>query len=154
MEYRDDVLDHVLSLLPEVSRRLSVQTPFRGDFVSVPVGQARAMSYLFQHGGSSLSDVAAGIGVSLATASELVERLVEAGHVERAVNPKDRRQVQLSLTPEAVALCQDVRATQREQLRAVAADIAPEDWAAFVRGLTAVAEGVRNQTNARHEHRQ
>jgi DNA-binding MarR family transcriptional regulator len=149
MELRDDILDQVLNLLPDVSRRFSIQTPHRCDFVSVPVGQARAMSYLFQHGVSSVSEVASGIGVSLATASELVERLVEAGHVERDVNPRDRRQAQLSLAPEAVALCQDVRAMQREQLRTVATGIDPDDWAAFVRGLTALAERVRNQTDTR-----
>jgi DNA-binding MarR family transcriptional regulator len=153
MELSDDILDQVLNLLPDVSRRFRIQTSHRCDFITVPVGQARAMAHLFQHGVSSVSEVAAGIGVSLATASELVERLVEAGHVARDVNPRDRRQVQLSLAPEAVALCQDVRATQREQLRTVAAGVAPEDWAAFVRGLTAVAEGVRNQADARHEHR-
>jgi DNA-binding MarR family transcriptional regulator len=150
MELSDDVLDQVLNLLPDVSRRLRIQTPLRCDFVTVPVGQAKAMAYLFQHGGSSVSDVAAGIGVSLATASELIERLVEAGHVERAVNPKDRRQMLLSLEPEAAAMCKDLRAAQRDQLRAAAAGIVPDDWAAFVRGLAALADGIRNQTEVRH----
>lgn len=143
MNIDDELLDSVLVLLPEVSRRLKIQTPLRLEMAAVPVGQARAMAHLFQHGVSTVSEVAAGIGVSLATASELVDRLTDAGLVKRDVNPKDRRQHQLSLAPEAVAWCREVRGVQREQLRAVAAGIDSHDWLAFVRGLTAVAEGMR-----------
>jgi DNA-binding MarR family transcriptional regulator len=147
MTIDDELLDTVLVLLPEVSRRLNIQTPLRCEMAAVPVGQARAMAHLFQHGVSTVSEVAAGIGVSLATASELIDRLVDAGNVRRDVNPKDRRQHQLSLVPEAVAWCLEVREVQREQLRAAAAGIDPNDWAAFVRGMTAVAKGMREPVN-------
>ncbi len=139
----DHLLDSVLVLLPEISRRLKIQTPRRCEMATVPVGQARAMAHLFQNGVSTVSEVAAGIGVSLATASELIDRLVDGGHVRRDVNPKDRRQHQLSLAPEAVEWCSEVRAVQREQLRLVAAGIDPDDWTAFVQGLAAVAAGMR-----------
>ena len=143
MNATDDTLDHILSLLPDVSRRLKSAAALHCDLVAVPVGQAKAMSYLFDHPVSSLSEVASGIGVTLATASELIERLVEAGHVERGVNPKDRRQVQLTLSPEAAAMSAEARGLQREQLRGVVSGLDPEDWLAFERGLTAVAAALR-----------
>ncbi len=150
MKLDDQHLDQVLNLLPEVTRRLRTQMPFRCEFATVPIGQAKAMAHLFQHGVSTVSEVAAGTGVSLATASELVDRLVDGGQVLRNVNPKDRRQVQLSLTPEAVEMCVAVRAVQREQLRAVAETIDPGEWSAFVRGLTVVADAIREHAKSNH----
>lgn len=52
----------------------------------------------------SLKDLAAELNVAPASASGMVERLVEMGLVDRRQDPQDRRQVQISLAPPAQAI--------------------------------------------------
>src|SRR5688572_14359869 len=97
----------------------------------IPLGQARATSFLYQHGRSSVGEVANGIGVSLATASELLDKLVDAGWAERGVNPADRRQVHLWLTPRANQFGDQLHAARRAQMSATLQKLAPADRPAF-----------------------
>jgi DNA-binding MarR family transcriptional regulator len=61
--------------------------------------QFRLVMQLYQTNQMHVSQVAALFGVANATASALVERLVERGVVVRQPDPEDRRAVICSLTP-------------------------------------------------------
>jgi DNA-binding MarR family transcriptional regulator len=77
-------------------------------FISIPakhtppaettVAQAKALMILDLNGVQSVRRLAESLGVSSAAASELVDRLVRAGHVRRDRSEHDRRLVELSLT--------------------------------------------------------
>lgn len=60
-------------------------------------------SLLLVTGPTRVSEVAAGIAAPLATASKLLDRLEERGHVERAENPADGRSTLVELTEEGRA---------------------------------------------------
>ncbi len=64
--------------------------------LSVP--QFRALVYLSVHEDTSLSAMAEHLGLSLPTASRMVQLLVQRGLVERQEHAEDRRRVALSLT--------------------------------------------------------
>lgn len=64
--------------------------------LSVP--QFRTLAFLDRHPGSSLSDLAHYLGVTRATASANVERLVQRAFIDRCDDPKERRRVILKLT--------------------------------------------------------
>jgi DNA-binding MarR family transcriptional regulator len=67
--------------------------------------QVNAMMRLY-HGGSDVSKIGEFTGVSNAAASQMVERLVQTGLVERKENPDDRRVKSLSLTDKGRRLIQ------------------------------------------------
>ena len=64
--------------------------------ISVP--HFRTLAYLNRHGGSSLSEVAEHIGLSLSSMSELIDDLVAQGLVIRQPHSEDRRRITLTLT--------------------------------------------------------
>lgn len=64
--------------------------------LSVP--QLRTLAFLNRNPGSSLSDLAEHLGVTPATASATVERLVQQDYVQRDHHPHERRKVVLELT--------------------------------------------------------
>ncbi len=68
-----------------------------GDKASIP--QIRALSFIRRNPTSTLTTVSEYLAVSNATTSSIVDRLVKKGLVTRAEDPKERRCLQLSLTP-------------------------------------------------------
>lgn len=72
-------------LLPTVPRELLVM-----DFTTA---QLKAMFLLFLNGPMRMTDLASDLGVTLATATGLADRLVEKEMVTRESDPRDRRVV-------------------------------------------------------------
>jgi DNA-binding MarR family transcriptional regulator len=63
---------------------------------SVP--QLVALGYLRNHPGASLSELSGQLGIGMPSASTLVSRLVDLGHVDRREDPAERRRTVLTLT--------------------------------------------------------
>lgn len=68
-----------------------------GGALSVP--QFRCLNYIDRNPGAALGQVASFLGVTLATASAMTERLVQAGFVASAVSQRDRRRAELRCLP-------------------------------------------------------
>ncbi len=77
------------------------------------------------------------------TASELVDRLVEAQLADREVNPGDRRQVLVGLTPQAGRIATEMATLQHTQLRSALARLAPAERPMFIRSLEVLVEALR-----------
>ena len=96
----DEVLLDLLRLMMAVSVRAADQL---GDLSPV---QLRALTVLQQDPGANLNDLAEGMGVTVSTASRLVDRLVAAGLVDRKPSPRTRREISLALSPGGRGLLQ------------------------------------------------
>jgi DNA-binding MarR family transcriptional regulator len=83
--------------------------------------QWRLVTYLFRHDGIRQGPLAELIEVEPITLSRMVDRLVEAGLVERRADPTDRRAWLLYLTPRAHAMLESQRHVA-EQLTEEATD--------------------------------
>ncbi len=91
-----------------------------GDQLSVP--QFRCLNFIARQPGSSVSAVAAFLGVTLPTASAMVDRLVKAGAVAPTVAVADRRRSELHVTEAGQAQVRQIRRGARgEFARALAA---------------------------------
>jgi DNA-binding MarR family transcriptional regulator len=87
----------VLDVVPLAMRAIRAQLRKHGaKEVSVP--QFRTLAYLNRHEGTSLSDVAEHIGLTLPSMSALVDSIVMKGLVIRQTHPEDRRRMTLTLT--------------------------------------------------------
>jgi len=103
----EDVAAAVLDTVPATMRviRREVRAS-RLHGMSVP--QFRILNFARRHPGSNLSAAAEYLGISLPAASQLVERLVRAGLLDRSVRPQERRHLELRVTEagqEALAEC-------------------------------------------------
>ncbi len=79
--------------------------------LSVP--QFRTLLFLSRHRGTSLSDVAEHIGLTLPSMSTLIDGLVDRNYTVRRTDPHDRRRMTLTLTERGEATLQSSRqATQ------------------------------------------
>ncbi|HZD65150.1 MAG TPA: hypothetical protein VE152_03535, partial [Acidimicrobiales bacterium] len=72
-------------------------------------------------------------------ASRLCDRMVAAGLVLRELNPANRREVTLRLSPDGTALLAELSARRREQLVGILRAMPPAGREALVSGLRAFA---------------
>lgn len=101
--------------------------------------QIRALSFLDIDSTKTVGELADQMGVTISTASGLVDKLVEEELVERATNPNDRRQVLVKLAPAAMAIRNEIRAIRRRQVQLALANLDDVDRDCFLESLEAIA---------------
>lgn len=94
--------DDVLLALARMAMDASVRASAHVGGVS-PV-QLRALTALRQKGEANLAQLAEDIGITVSTASRLVDRLVGAEWVHRAPSESNRREIRLTLTDDGERL--------------------------------------------------
>jgi len=132
-------VEEFVALLPEIGRGLYatlMDDPAVGD-LTLP--QAKALIVLYNQGDRSLTELAAGLAVSLPSASELVDRLADRGLAVRAADPADRRRVVISLTEPAIAYGRRIHDLRRAQARAALESMPGEEHECFIRSLRILA---------------
>jgi DNA-binding MarR family transcriptional regulator len=92
-----------------------------------------ALATVDRHGPLTPSELAARERVQRPTATRLVARLEELGHVQRAADPLDRRSSLLSVTPEGRALLDELRGRKTAYLAHRLERLDPEERAALDR---------------------
>ena len=85
--------------------------------VGVTMAQAKVLYVVLAAGRLRMSELAGRLGIGPSSASEIVERLVELGYLDRADDHDDRRQVVVTVTPEGAALLERFRELNQRQLR-------------------------------------
>jgi DNA-binding MarR family transcriptional regulator len=136
----DAFVNEATELLPKLGKLFYVGLMDKLQAQGCTLGQMKVMGHLFHYGQGTISEVASAIGISLPTASELVEQLDDKGWVERKTNPADRRQVLLELTPEARAVAEELHEFRRGQMRAALMRFSPKERPLFVRSLQVLAD--------------
>jgi DNA-binding MarR family transcriptional regulator len=108
-----DCARELLDVIPAVIRPIRQQMrSHRTHGLSVP--QFRALCFVERYDGSSLSEVAEHLDLSLPAVSRMVNGLVERGFMQRRASSDDRRHVSLSVSSRGHAVMGSARkATQR-----------------------------------------
>ncbi len=129
--------DSVLDVLPEVMD--AIRSGMRSQLdqrLSVP--QFRCLNFVDHQPGCSVGDVAAYLGVTMPTASAMVDRLARAGHLLVASAATDRRRSELSISASGKTLLEQVREDARQDLAAQLASRTAEELRSISAGLAAL----------------
>jgi DNA-binding MarR family transcriptional regulator len=97
------------------------------DGLSMP--QIYTLMYLYHEGEVRISDIGKLMDVGKAAASQLVDRLVQQGLVERIEDENDRRAKKIRLLPKSLALIEKGLEVQRRQMGEVLAKLSAEHLA-------------------------
>jgi MarR family transcriptional regulator, transcriptional regulator for hemolysin len=118
-----DAQDSIAFLLHDLARQFRYRFDARARALGVTRPQWRALLILARREGLSQSELADLLEVERITLCRMVDRLAEAGLVERRADPKDRRIWRLHLTPSALGIV--------EQLTQIGADLEEEALSAL-----------------------
>lgn len=107
------------------------------------VSQIGTLMKLRYSGPCGVTEVAGHVGVTNAAASQMVEKLFQAGYLERAEHPDDRRAKQLTLTPKGRALIQKSLDARRRWLADLAKTFSPGEQAEIAIALEQLTQAAR-----------
>ena len=124
----------LLEVMPSVMRTVRAEMrSSRANDLSVP--QFRALGFLHRNPGTSLSEVAEHIGLTLPSMSKLMDGLVERKLVRRQGGRGDRRRVNLELTAHGCAVWQSARASAQASLAARLSALDEDERATITRAM-------------------
>jgi len=141
------LIDLVHEVLSGSLRRLHPTLAKEG----ITMGQFWAIHTVSSLESASVSTVARYLGVSLPTVCWNIDQLEEAGLVRRERSERDRRAVELSLTPRGRRVESRVWAEIGRTMSEAGRDLSPEDVAAAVRVFREVALRLEAKPGARRE---
>lgn len=142
----DMVWKQMRALMREISSRQQ-QVLMHAD-LTIP--QLKAFFAIAKDGDPSIGSVAKELNIGLPSASQVVERLVKAGLVERHPHPHDRRITQCVLSPQGQALSRELDAGPRA-LKEWLEGMAPEALMELERGLRALGDEALRSRQEREE---
>jgi DNA-binding MarR family transcriptional regulator len=99
---------------------------------------------LAHKGQCSVSDISHHMEVSAPAASQLLDKLVEAGYVSRAENNDDRRIRNIEITPQGLALVQDIKKEHQRKLTTLMEAVPPQDREPLRKSLATLNEILRS----------
>lgn len=109
--------------------------------------QLQALRYLHTHRRVTVGDLAEGLNISYPSATNMVHRLEKKALIRRVANPRDRRQVGLTLTDAGREIIQRVDHERRQRFATVLAHMGQAERHAFINGLSAfIRAGVKSGT--------
>ncbi|MFC7537111.1 MarR family winged helix-turn-helix transcriptional regulator [Sphingomonas sp. GCM10030256] len=114
----------------------------RAAELGVTSAQWRVMGQLIHHPGTRQAALAERLDIEPITLTRTVDRLEEAGLVERRPDPADRRVRQLHLTAAAEPLVEKLRAIAAELNSQVFAGLQPNELDACQRMLALIRENI------------
>lgn len=109
-----DCAARLVDVAPVIMRR--VRARMRREMPDLTMPQFRSLVFVEAHRGCSLRALADHLGITPATSSALVDRLVRRGWVSRATDAANRRQIRLNLTPRGAARLGAARAAARREI--------------------------------------
>ena len=154
-------------LLPEIAKALfSAISDLGNDFGLTPA-QVKVLLQLGTRRQMTVGEIAAALSCSMPAASELVDRLVDAGHLLRASDPADRRRVLVTAdlvravaigslnsvsvlggrvliapTPASQRISAHLRELREAQVRYALDQLEPEERSTFIKSLEALVTGL------------
>ena len=140
-QQREALIDRILALEPDLLRARFCAQPPELLHMDVTVPQLKTLMALFlapdaeTSSGLRVSDLARALAVTPATASALVDRLVERGLVERREDPQDRRQRRCRVSPAGQELLTGFFEAARSQTRAMLAVLGEAELGVVLRSL-------------------
>jgi DNA-binding MarR family transcriptional regulator len=135
----EDCAALMLDVIPAVMR--TIRARMRGDAsVELTVVQFRALVRADRRGGggASVSEIAEHVGLTLPSASKLVQGLARRGYFRRSAHPSDRRVSIVTLTPKGHRALESARRAARQHLAGMLRAVPPRQRAQFAAGLTAI----------------
>lgn len=137
-EEKDKLIEHILEL--EEKAKGAFLLPREWLSVDLTMPQLKTMLLLFSGGPIRMSALSSSLGISLATTTGIVERLVKQGFVQRESQPGDRRVVVCKLTQEGQEVMSRLWESKQIWARSLLNEMTPSQLKAIAKTMEAVQE--------------
>jgi DNA-binding MarR family transcriptional regulator len=140
----DAIAREVVDLLRELLHALLISSIPTWIDLQLTLPQLRTVFTIAHHNASSVVQIARHLGIGEPTASHLIDKLVQAGLVERSEDPQDRRRAQVQLSPAGGELIEKLFGWE-DFLGGWLNQVPAEDLSFLRRGLSAIMDESHKQ---------
>ena len=142
----DDLLVHnVVELLRELLHTFLMASVPAWIDLQLTLPQLRTIFIIAHNETSSVMQIAKHLGIGEPTASHLIDKLVQAGLVDRSDDPMDRRRAIVRVSPEGEKLIEKLLGWE-EFLGGWLHKVSKDDLSNFQHGLSAIMDEIHGQT--------
>ncbi len=135
MKKRAELLRRLEELGPTLRRRIGDSEPhesFLNRFGGVTLHQFGALRHLVRRGPLTMHELAALMNISPSSATQLVDRLVQHGLVDRVADPADRRVHRVAVSSVATEVVRDFEREKSRRLAKLFASLTEDELAVVV----------------------
>jgi len=137
---KEGLIENILKLTDRTFRELFPMLPKEWLHLDLTMSQLKVVLLLFISGSSRMSDIASALGVSLATATGVLDRLVERDIVLREADPEDRRVVLCRLSNKGEKLISGLWQLSRDRAGELMRALAPSQLLLITEALEALLQ--------------
>jgi DNA-binding MarR family transcriptional regulator len=140
----DDLMPHVTEILIDTAANLRLQAPTEAGLAELPPSELEVLRLVSMHPGCGILFITEHAKMRQANASTTVRSLVERGLLQKQVDPRDRRAVRLSTTPQASRDLQALREVWNKRITGAlaVAGVSDSEYRQFARVLAALHGGL------------
>ena len=137
-EMIDSVAQNMFYALPLIKKRLLHMDMVQKEH-GTPLSHVQVLAMLQDVGTMSVSEISRRLGIAKPNITPLVDRLFEAGYVDRQHDENDRRVVNIVLLPAGMEKLSAIRATISRQIQTQAEDLSLSEFRELHDSLESVA---------------
>ena len=138
----DTLVDATMQAVHQIARSVYALSSNHPGLADRTPAQIRALGFLSSDHSQTVGELAEAMGVTISTASGLVDKLVNEQLLERSTNPDDRRQVLIRLAPAAAEIRTELRAIRRRQVLTAVDALDPGQRDCFLDSIQAIADAL------------
>ncbi len=136
-------VDGIRQALHSVASTYDLSAGLDRTLRDIPVAQRRCLSLLATCEGATMQELASRLGAKAPAMSQIIDRLVRRGMVERRADSQDRRVCRLHLTLNGRSLIQRARDGQDQKLALALENLDADTRDSLLKGLQALVNDDR-----------
>lgn len=144
---KQQYIDELFQSMNQLRKLFKSQTQESHEDKVATMMQYSTLAFLKQHKNVPMREVASEFSLSKSSATQLVERLVNAGFVNRINDQDDRRIVRLTITSEGEQHLRDMKKRFRNKMEKILSKIPEQDLKELVRIHTELIETLQKEQN-------
>lgn len=140
-------IEQLFNTMMQLGKLMSQRTPETHEERTSTMLQFAALNFVKEQPSSTVSDLAHFMQLSKSSATQMVERLVRAGLMERVDDKDDRRIIRLTVTPLGEKEYTVLHGKMLEKMKVFTAKIPTKDLKELIRIHTNLIETLKKEQN-------
>lgn len=128
------IAQNIFQVMPLIKKRLVKLSAIQAE-QGIPMSHVQVLAILAESGSMSVSEISRRFGIAKPNITPLVDRLLNAGLVDRVRNNTDRRVVNVVIQEAGYRKLEQIQEALNEHVSSWSDSIAPEDYAVLDQSL-------------------
>ena len=138
-------IEQLFSTMSQLKKLMENQTQESHEEKTATIMQYSALKFLALHNKTTVGDLGNHLKLSKSSATQLIERLVKTGYVERIHDEQDRRIVRLTISPSGELYIIELKKKFMDKMGSIFSKVPDDDLKELIRIHTNLIESLQKE---------